>query len=67
MKWTPISKAKLKFDQDYLITDGSAVGFTSLESTTKTSVGLKHKFKGDDLFLEISHVAVVTLPTNKEE
>lgn len=65
MKWIEIKKAKPKFDQDYLVTDGKSIAVARLESTMQTSAGLKHKFdnvgSGD-----VSHIALITLPNEKE-
>lgn len=65
MKWIEIAKAKVKFDQDYLITDGSAASIARLESTTQTAKGLQHKFDNQGT-ADVAHVAIITLPSEKE-
>lgn len=61
MKWITIDKAKPKFDQQYLVSDGYQAEIAYLESSTSTSTGVKHKFNGSAVPYP-SHIAAVTAP-----
>lgn len=65
MKWTPIAKAKLKFDQQYLVAMQSnrpACGFLAKSEILPS--GILHTFDVDgfDTPQIATHVAIVTDP-----
>jgi len=65
MKWTPISKAKVKFGIDYLVATGRDYKVAKLIETRQTEAGLLHQFHDDSdtLVLSVTHVAIITDPT----
>lgn len=71
MKWIEISKAKVKFDQPYLIkedvkgVDNFLIAHLHASQTTKN--GIEHTFESKDGALtRASYVAIISSPSSKE-
>ncbi len=65
MKWIPISKAKVKFDSNYLVaTPENDPVVAKLHESKVTSSGVQHTFKTKDgQEITATHVAILTDPS----
>lgn len=68
MKWIPLAKAKVKFDQQYLV---AAKGFQARTATLfkseQTAGGVTHRFV-DDIGNEVkdaTYIAIITDPNDE--
>lgn len=68
MKWTPIDKAKVKFDQVYLIASKEQICTGSLHKSETTAKGIEHTFLSDVDAKPViaTHIAIVTDPNETE-
>jgi hypothetical protein len=71
MKWIEISKAKVKFGQEYLIAsnDLEKACTGSLEKSETTAAGIVHTFSATTISgykpVKATHVALISDPTNE--
>ena len=61
MKWIPIEKAKVKFNQDYLVATATSVQLKQLESIEVTQDGKSYNFGLPDEE-DVTHIAAVSNP-----
>lgn len=69
MKWISIKKANVKFNTNYLVTNGEHVDVVQLDESKVTACGIAHTFldsANEPLPYDITHLAIVTLPEKGE-
>lgn len=67
MKWVEISKAKVRFDQSYLVHSKLGDAVATLDKSETTATGVRHSFKkdDDDLITDATHIALISNPTEE--